>query len=59
MNTHVGHIARWPARLRGFVGSPSPPPTTSETSEDDDDFNNEDDDEDGDANSFGTDEMST
>ena len=59
VNTHVGHIARWPARLHGFVESPSPPPATSETSENDDDFNNDDDDEDGDANSFDTDEVST
>ena len=50
VNTRVGHIARWQARLGGFVESPSPPP---EVSEDDDD------DEDGDASFSGTDEMST
>ena len=50
VNTHVGHIVRWQARLGGFVESPSPPP---EVSKDDDD------DADGDASSSGTDEMST
>ena len=50
VNTHVGHIVRWQARLGGFVESPSPPP---EVSKDDDD------DADGDASFSGTDEMST
>ena len=54
MNTHVGCIARWHARLGGFVESPSPP---SEASEDDDDSDNDDDDEDGDVSSSSAGEM--
>ena len=49
VNTCVGRIARWQARLSGFVESPSPSP---EASEDDDD-----DDEDEDASSLSNDEM--
>ena len=41
VNTHVGHIARWQARLGGFATSPSPFPEAS-TDEDDDDSNDED-----------------
>ena len=59
VNTRVGHIARWQARLGGFVESSSPPPEAFETSEDDDDSDDDDDDEDGDASSFSIDEMST
>ena len=56
LNTRVGRIARWQARLNGFVESPSPPPKASE---DDDDFDDDDDDEDGDASSPSDDEIST
>ena len=56
VNTRVGHIARWQARLGGFVESPSPPP---EAFEDNDDFNDDNDDEDGDASFSGTSKMST
>ena len=56
VNTHVSCIARWQARLGGFVKSPSPPP---EASKDDDDSDDDDDDKDGDASSFITDEMYT
>ena len=58
VNTRVDRIARWQARLGGFVESPSPPLEAFEASEDDDGFD-DDDDEDGDASSSGTDEMST
>ena len=56
VHTRVSHVARWQARLGGFVESPSPPP---EASEGDDDSDDNDDDEDGDANSSSADEMST
>ena len=59
VNTRVGHIARWQARLGGFVKSPSPPPEASEASEDDNDSDDDDDDEDGNASSSGTNKMST
>ena len=61
MNTRVGRIARWQARLGGFVESPSPPLVALEASEDedDDDSDFDDDDDDGDASSSNTDEMST
>ena len=55
VNTHVGRIARWQARLGGFVESPSPPP---EASEDDDDSDYDDDDEDGNASSSSANKMS-
>ena len=55
VNTRVSRIARWQARLGGFVESPSPPPEASG----DDDDSDDDDDEDGDASSPGDDEMST
>ena len=56
LNTCVDRIARWQARLSGFVESPSPPPKAPEASEDDDDSDDDDDGEDGDTSS---DEMST
>ena len=56
VHTRVSHVARWQARLGGFVESPSPPP---EASEGDDDSDDNDDDEDGDASSSSADEMST
>ena len=59
VNTRVGRIAKWQARLGGFVESPSPPPKASKASEDDDDFDDNNDDEDGDASSSKADEMST
>ena len=59
VNTHVNRIARWQARLGGFMESPSPPPEASKTFEDDDESNDDDDDKDGDVSSFGIDEMST
>ena len=59
VNTRVDYIARWQARLGGFMESPSPPPEASKTFEDDDESNDDDDDKDGDVSSFGIDEMST
>ena len=61
VNTRVSCIARWQARLGGFVESPSPPLVALETSEDedDDDSDFDDDDEDGDASSSNFDEMSS
>ena len=59
VNTCVSYIARWQARLGGFVESSSPPSKASETSEDDDDSNDTNDDEDEDASSSSIDEMST
>ena len=59
VNIHVGRIARWQARLGGFVESPSPPPEASETSKDNDDSNGDNDDKDGDGSSSGSNEMST
>ena len=62
VNTRVGRIAKWQARLGGFVESPSPPPEATEedeASEDDDDSNYDDDDEDEDASSYSADDMST
>ena len=58
VNTCVSCIARWQARLGGFIESPSPPLEASETSKDDDDSDNDDGDEDGDASSSSFDEMS-
>ena len=46
VNTRVSRIAKWQARLGGFVKSPSP---LLEASNDDDDSDDDDDDEDGDA----------
>ena len=48
VNSHVCHIARWQARLGGFVESPFPP---LEAFEDNDDSDDDDDDEDGDRKS--------
>ena len=59
VNTYVSRIARWQARLGGFVESPSPPLEAPEASEDDDDSNDDDDGEDGDASSSSSNEMST
>ena len=56
VNSRVRHIARWQARLGGFVESPFPP---LEAFEDNDDSDDDDDDEDGDAKSSSTDKMST
>ena len=56
VNTRVSYIARWQARLGGFVESPSPRP---EASKDDDGSENNDDNKDGDASSSNTDVMST
>ena len=56
VNTHVSRIARWQARLGGFVKSPSPPPEASEDNGDFDD--DDDDDDDGDASSSSADKMS-
>ena len=42
VNTCVGHIARWQARLGGFVESPSLPPEASGASDDDDGSDNDD-----------------
>ena len=57
VNTRVGHIARWQARLGGFVTSPSPSPETSE--DEDEDVNDGIDDEDEDVSSFGDDKMTS
>ena len=54
MNTHIGRIARWQARLGGFVASPSP---SLEASEDEDAADGDDDDKDEDANSSSDEEM--
>ena len=59
VNTRVSRIARWQARLSGFVESPSPLPTASETFKDDNNSDDDDDDEDGDASSSSINEMST
>ena len=59
VNTNVGSIARWQARLGGFVESPCPPLVALEASEDDDDSDDDDDDDDGDASSSSSNEMST
>ena len=61
VNTCVGRIARWQARLSGFVETSSPPFEASETSEDDEDSydDDDDDDDDADASSSSFDEIST
>ena len=63
VNTRVGHIARWQARLGGFVAFPSPSPSPSpspKASEDEDVANgNDDDDNDEDASSSSDEEMTT
>ena len=58
VNTCVDRIARWQARLGGFMESP-PPPVAPEASKDNDDSNDNDDGEDGDASFSSSDEMST
>ena len=59
LNTHVDRIARWQARLGGFVESPSPSPKASEDEDDDGDSNDNDndEDEDEDASFFDDDTM--
>ena len=52
VNTHVGCIARWQARLGGFVESLSPPHKAFKDVDDDDD-------EDGDTSFSSANEMST
>ena len=60
VNTHVSRIARWQARLGGFVVSPSPSPEAFEDEVDDGNSNDDDDDdEDEDAISSGDNEMTT
>ena len=59
VNTYVGRIARWQARLGGFVESPSPSLKASKDEDDDGDSDNDDDDEDEDASLPSDDEMST
>ena len=46
VNTRVSRIARWQARLGGFVESPSPSLEASEDEDDDGDSNDDNDDED-------------
>ena len=57
VNTYVGCIARWQARLGGFVESSSPSPEASEDKDDDGDSDDDDDDGDEDASSPSDDEM--
>ena len=57
MNAHVVCIARWQARLGGFVESPSPSPEASEDEDDDGDSKDDDDDGDEDASSPSDDGM--
>ena len=59
MNTRVGPIARWKARLAGFVEFPFPSLEASKDEDDDDDSDDNDDDEDKDASSLSDDKMST
>ena len=59
VNTCVDRIARWQARLGGFMESPSPPPVAPEASKDNDDSNDNDDGENGDASFSSSDEMIT
>ena len=57
MNTRVGRIARWQARLGGFVKSPSPSPKASEDENDDGDSNDDNDDDDENASLPNDDKM--
>ena len=57
VNTHVGRITQWQARLGGFVESPSPSLEASEDEDDDGDSDNDDADEDEDASISNDDEM--
>ena len=43
VNTRVGHITRWQARLGGFIESPSLSLEASEDEDDDGDSDNDDD----------------
>ena len=59
VNTHVSRIARWQARMGGFISSPSPSSSLQalEDKDDDDGFGDDDDDEDEDASSSRDEEM--
>ena len=61
VNIRVGRIARRQVVMGGFAPEASPPPprADSEDEDDDDDVTASEDDGDGDASSFGTDEMSS
>ena len=60
VNTHVKRIARWQARLGGFVKSPSPSPEASKDEDDDGDSDNDANaTTDEDASSSGDDETTT
>ena len=56
VNTRVGRIAQWQARLGGFVASPSPSPEAFEDKDSDGD-SDDDDDKDEDASLPSDDEM--
>ena len=58
VDTHVGRIAQWQARLGGFIESPSPSLKAFEDEDGDGDFD-DDGDEDDSASSPSDDEMST
>ena len=57
VNTHVGRITQWQARLGGFVESPSPSLEASANEGNDDDSDGDDDDENEDASSSSDDTM--
>ena len=57
VNTRVGRIARWQARLSSFMESPSPFLVASEDEDDDGDSDDDDDDEVEDASFSGNNEM--
>ena len=57
VNTRVSRIARWQARLGGFVESPSPSLEASKDGDDNGDSDDHNDDEDEDASSFNNNEM--
>ena len=59
VNTRVSLIAKWKARLAGFVEFPFPSLEASKDEDDDDDSDDNDDDEDKDASSLSDDKMST
>ncbi|XP_050262215.1 uncharacterized protein LOC126706724 [Quercus robur] len=59
VNTCVGHIAQWQARLGGFVESPSPSLEASKDEDDDGDSNDDDDDKYKDASFSGDYTMTT
>ena len=59
VNTYVGCITQRQAHLGGFMASPSPSPEAFVDKDDDGDSNSDDAEEDGDASSFGDDEMTT